>query len=63
MAQKFYLSPYKYAELCEVSTQAIYDRIKSGSLKTVTKILPDGEVKEYIDLTKFPPSKGRGKKV
>jgi len=62
MAQKF-CTRYKYAQLCGVSTQAIDSRIKSGSLKTVLKKDPSGEMKVYIDLTKFPPSKGSGKKV
>lgn len=54
-----YATPYKYAALCGVSTQAIYDRIKSGTLETVEKEDISGEVKRVIDLKKYPPSKGR----
>lgn len=54
-----YATPYKYAGLCKVSPQAIYDRIKSGSLETIEKEDISGEVKRVIDLKKYPPSKGR----
>lgn len=54
-----YATPYKYASLCKVSPQAIYDRIKSGSLETVEKEDISGEVKRVIDLKKYPPKKGR----
>lgn len=57
-----YATPYKYAKLCGISTQAVYDRIKNGSLKTVEKIDLNGDTKNYIDLKKFPPSKGRKNK-
>lgn len=54
-----YVTPYKYAKLCGVSSQAIYDRIKSGSLETIEKTDFQGEVKRVIDLKKYPPSKGK----
>lgn len=54
-----YATPYKYAKLCGVSTQAIYDRIKNGSIQTVDKEDLQGELKRVIDLKKFPPSKGK----
>ena len=50
-----YVTPYKYAKLCGVSTQAIYKRIAKGVLEKVELPLPDGTIKEYIDLEKFPP--------
>lgn len=54
-----YCTPYQYANLCGVSTQAIYQRIKLGKVSTVD--IPDisGVTKRYIDLKKFPPRKGR----
>lgn len=54
-----YATPYKYAKLCGVSTQAIYDRIKNGSLTTVQKEDITGQVKNVIDLKKYPPVKGK----
>jgi hypothetical protein len=57
-----YATPYKYAKLCGVSTQAIYDRIKNGSLETVEKEDFHGEKKRVIDLKKFPPLKGKSNK-
>lgn len=54
-----YATPYKYAKLCRVSTQAIYDRIKNGSLNTIEREDINGEIKRVIDLKKFPPSKGK----
>jgi hypothetical protein len=54
-----YATPYKYAKLCGVSTQAIYDRIKNGSLETVNREDLHGEMKRVIDLKKYPPSKGK----
>lgn len=52
-------TPYKYAKLCGVSTQAIYDRLKSGSLKTIEKEDINGDLRVVIDLKLFPPSKGK----
>lgn len=58
-----YATPYKYARLCGVSTQAIYDRIKSGSLKTEDREDINGEIKAVVNLKKFPPSKGKKLKM
>jgi hypothetical protein len=54
--EKLY-SPYKYADLCGVSTQAIYQRIRLGTLITVS--IPDasGKKKNYIDISKYPPNR------
>jgi hypothetical protein len=52
-----YATPYRYAKLCGVSTQAIYDRIKNGSLTTIFKDDLNGDRKRVIDLKKFPPGK------
>ncbi len=52
-----FTTPYKYAKLCGVTSQAIYDRIKNGTLKTVDKKDVCGTVKRYIDLEKFPPGR------
>ncbi len=46
-----------YAKLCGVSRQAIADRIKRGTLKTIEKELPDGSKRQYIDIVKYPPNK------
>jgi hypothetical protein len=54
-----YATPYRYAKLCGVSTQAIYDRIKSGSLTTEDRKDINGDLKPVINLKKYPPSKGR----
>jgi predicted DNA-binding protein YlxM (UPF0122 family) len=54
-----YATIKQYADLSGVSHQAIYDRIKSGSITTVEKEDFTGEVKTVIDLKKYPPSKGR----
>lgn len=56
-----YATPYRYAKLCGVSTQAIYDRIKSGSLTTEEREDINGEIKTVVNLKKFPPSKGKQK--
>lgn len=52
-----FTTPYKYAKLCGVTSQAIYDRIKNGTLKTVDKKDVCGTVKRYIDREKFPPGR------
>ena len=58
-----YLTPYKYAKLCGVSTQAIYSRIKAGTIEKVQIPDPTGELKDYIDIEKFPPENiGKKKK-
>jgi hypothetical protein len=49
-----YVTPYQYAKLCGVSPQAIYDRIKSGSLPTETVKTVIGE-KRLINLSQNPP--------
>ncbi len=43
-----------YAKLCGVTRQAIADRIKRGTLKTIEKELPDGSVRQYIDIEQYP---------
>jgi len=43
-----------YAKLCGVSRQAIADRIARGTLKTIEMELPDGSMREYIDIEKYP---------
>lgn len=55
---KKFATPYKYAKLCGLSSQAIYKRIKAGTLtvKTIKDQLT-GEDKQVIDLAKFPPTK------
>lgn len=59
MKARRYVTPYRYAQLCEVSTQAIYSRIKSKSLQVVDHVELGGGKKKYIDTDKFPPSKGK----
>ena len=44
-----------YAKLCGVTRQAIADRIKRGTLKTIEKELPDGSKRQYIDVEEYPP--------
>lgn len=56
-----YVTPYKYATLCGVSPQAIYSRIASGILEKVQIPAPTGEMKDYIDIEKFPPVRIRRK--
>lgn len=56
-AQPRYATPYKYAKLCGVSTQAIYDRIKNGSLQTEDKENINGDLVRVVDLEKFPPKR------
>jgi len=51
------VTPYKYAQLCGVSTAAIYQRISREVLEVVEKEAPDGSMKQYIDTLKFPPSR------
>ncbi len=46
-----------YAKLCGVSRQAIADRIKRGTLKTIERELPDGSKRQYIDIKEYPPNK------
>jgi len=47
------ITPYKYAKLIGVSSQAIYQRIKKGQIKTVQVTSVDGQIKQYIDLEKY----------
>ncbi|WP_164851245.1 hypothetical protein [Larkinella soli] len=54
-----YVTPYKYAKLCGVSHQAIYERIQRGLIEVVQIPSPDGQVKNYIDTDRFPPQKLR----
>lgn len=60
MKTERYLTIKQYAELCGVSHQAIYDRLKAEtpSLKTEEKIA-FGKTVQVIDTKKFPPAKGR----
>lgn len=51
------VTPYKYAQLCGVSTAAIYQRISREILTVEEKEAPDGTVKQYIDTEKYPPSR------
>jgi len=46
-----------YAKLCGVSRQAISDRIKRGTLKTIEEELPDGSKRQYIDIEEYPSTK------
>ncbi|GAB4023255.1 hypothetical protein GCM10028808_73140 [Spirosoma migulaei] len=58
-----YATPYQYAKLCNVSTQAIYKRIAAGTLEKVQIPDPTGALKDYIDTEKFPPENiGKNKK-
>ena len=52
-----FLTRNAYARLCGVSRQAIADRITRGTLKTIEKELPDGSVRQYIDIEEYPPNK------
>lgn len=52
-----FVTPYKYAQLCGVSTAAIYQRISRGILEVKEVIGVDETVKKYIDTEKFPPSR------
>lgn len=57
-----YATPYKYAQLCGVSRQAIYQRIASGTLKTESFTNPlTSEVIAVINLKTYPPTKGKTK--
>lgn len=59
-----YATPYQYAKLCRVSTQAIYSRIAKGTLVKVQIPDPTGALKDYIDVEKFPPENiGKGKEI
>lgn len=52
-----YVTPYKYAKLCGVSSQAIYLRISRGVLDLIKIVGPDGQEKSYIDIDKNPPER------
>lgn len=54
-----YVTPYKYASLCGVKPQAIYQRIAKGTLEKVQIPSADGTMKDYIDVDKFPPARLR----
>lgn len=60
MKTERYVTIKQYAEMCGVSHQAIYDRLKaeSPSLRTEEKT-SFGKVIQVIDTKKFPPVKGR----
>lgn len=48
------VTPYAYSKLMGKSHQYVYKLIKEGKLKKVRRTLPDGSIKEFIDLDKFP---------
>ena len=50
-----YLSIKAYADRCGVSRNAIYERERRGQIKIERSILPDGEVRPYIDTDAYPP--------
>ena len=50
-----YTTPYKYASLCGISTQAVYQKIAKGHIQKVQIPNAEGIMKDYIDLEKFPP--------
>lgn len=53
--QTKYVTPYKYAKLCGVSTTAINNRIKNGQLEVEEIENPiDGSVKRYVNTEKYP---------
>jgi hypothetical protein len=56
-----YVTPYQYAKLCGVSSQAIYNRIAKGLLEKVQFPDPTGATKDYIDIDKYPPERLRKK--
>ena len=57
------LSVNLYAIECGVTVQAIHQRLKSGTLKSV-KIKWHGHFTTFIDILKFPPEKlKRGRKM
>ena len=57
MKGKNIVSANKYSKMCGISAEAIYHRIESGTLKPITKTLPDGSKRYFVDLDKFPPVK------
>ena len=57
-----YVTPYQFAKLCGVSTQAIYSRISKGTIDKVQIPDPTGAIQDYIDVDRFPPENiGKGK--
>lgn len=50
------VTPIEYAKLAGTSVQAIYNREKEGHVEYTVFNLPNGEVKNYIDVDKFPPT-------
>jgi hypothetical protein len=59
MMKKKYATPYKWAKLAGLTTQAVYARLKAGTLETVRREDLNGEVRRVIDLAKFPPERAR----
>ncbi len=55
------VKPYAYAELCEVTPQAIYLRIKTGIIEATIVNGPDGSPQTYIDINRYPPERLRKK--
>ena len=62
MAKQSYTSIANYAKLCNVSKQAIYNRIASGEIETFELPTYSGQL---IDIIKHPPQgeKTRGRKA
>ncbi|NDU96877.1 hypothetical protein [Spirosoma terrae] len=58
-----YATPYQYAKLCGVSTQAIYSRIAKGLIEKIQIPDPTGALKDYIDTEKYPPERLRKKAI
>ncbi len=54
--QPKYVTPYKYAKLCGVSTTAINNRIKNQLLEVEELEQPDGTTQRYVNTEKFPVS-------
>jgi hypothetical protein len=52
-----YATPIQYSKLCGISPQAVYDRIAKGTLETLEKEDFTGQLKQVIDLKKYPPAR------
>jgi hypothetical protein len=48
------VTPYRYSKLMGKSHQYVYKLIAEGKLKKVKRKMPDGTIKEFIDLDKYP---------
>ena len=56
-----YVTPYRYARLCGVSPQYIYQRLAAGTLQKHTQPQPNGTVRVFIDTEAYPPERLRKK--